>query len=130
MRRMIALIVLWAGLLGAGSPALACATAGAAGDCCPPGAPSGCSQGFEQLDVAATACCVTGSASSPIASAESSRGSQHWERDCGAADPVVIADAFDSLQPSGQSSGFDTAIIDSALPDRSLTYLHTGRLRL
>ena len=41
LRTEVPFIVLVAGLVGAGAPALACAI-GAAGDCCPANAPSGC----------------------------------------------------------------------------------------
>jgi hypothetical protein len=130
MRRLLALILLWAGLLGAGSPAIACASAAAAGDCCPAGAPSGCRQVYEQLDVAATAYCLTRSAPSAVASAERSRGPQLLENDCGSPDPVVIAGAFVPFADDAPSSTSGATIVHSAATDRSLTYLHTGRLRL
>ena len=127
MRRMLALIVLYAALLG-GSPVFACASA--AGDCCPPGDPAGCGQ-TEQRDLAATACCLTGSTQSPAVSAERIREQQPLQHDCGPVDPVAIVTALVSLpHEAGQSSGFDAAINRAAAPDRSLTYLHTGRLRL
>jgi hypothetical protein len=129
MRRIAALIVLWAGLLG-GSPVLACGT-GAAGDCCPPDAPAGCGQTNEPIELAATTCCLTSSAPSPAVSAERGREQQFLKDDCGSADPVGIATALVSLpHEERQSSGFDPAINRAAAPDRSLTYLHTGRLRL
>jgi hypothetical protein len=129
MRRLIALIVLLAGLFGAGSPVIACVAA-AAGDCCPAGAPSGCGQSYEQLKLAATACCLTGSASSPIVSAESSRGLQALARDCGSGDPVISSSTFPSLADAAPSSQIDAVIVRSSATDRSLTYLQTGRLRL
>jgi hypothetical protein len=130
MRRLLALILLWAGLLGAGSPALACASAAAAGDCCPAGAPSGCRQVYEQLDLAATAYSLTRSTPSAVVSAERSRGPQLLENDCGSPDPVVIAGAVVAFAHNAPPSIFDAPIVHSAATDRSLTYLHTGRLRL
>jgi hypothetical protein len=120
MRRLIALIVICAGLLGAGSAALACATAAATGDCCPPGAPSGCIEMYQQLDAAPMAC-VTSSAASQILSAERGHGS---------ADPAIVAGTLGSLPQLARSSRPHAPIIRSAPTDRSLTYLHTGRLRL
>jgi hypothetical protein len=120
MRRLIAFIVICAGLLGAGSVAFACATAAATGDCCPAGAPSGCIQMYEQLDAAVTACSVTSTAPSSVLSAD--RG--HDSPDS------IIAGDLDWLAEHVQSSGLDAAFIRSAPTDRSLTYLHTGRLRL
>jgi len=130
MRRLVALILLSAALLGIGSPAIACASAAAAGDCCPAGAPSGCRQVYEQLDLAATAYCLTRSAPSAVVSAERSGGAQFLENDGGSADPAIIVGAFVSSADHVLSSIFDAAIVHSAARDRSLTYLHTGRLRL
>jgi hypothetical protein len=121
MRRLLALIVICAGLLGAGSAAFACATAAATGDCCPPGAPSGCIEMYQQLDAAPSASCVTSSAASPVLSAERGHGS---------ADPVIVARTPGLLPELVRSSRLDASIILSAPPDRSRTYLHTGRLRL
>jgi hypothetical protein len=121
MRRLIAFIVICAGLLGAGSAAFACATAAATGDCCPPGAPSGCIEMYKQLNAAPTASCVTSSAASQILSAERGRGS---------ADPVIVAGTPGPLPQLVRSSVLDGSVIRSAPTDRSLTYLHTGRLRL
>jgi hypothetical protein len=121
MRRLIALIVICAGLLGAGSAALACASAAATGDCCPPGAPSGCIEMYQQLDAAPIASCVTSSAASQILSADRGHGS---------ADPAIIAGTPGSPPDLARSSRLDPPIIRSAPTDRSLTYLHTGRLRL
>ena len=121
MRRLIALIVICAGLLGAGSAAFACATAAATGDCCPPGAPSGCIEMYQQLDAAPAASCVTSSATSPVLALERGHGS---------ADPGIVARTPGPIPQLVRSSGLDASIIFSAPPDRSLTYLHTGRLRL
>jgi hypothetical protein len=121
MRRLIAFIVIVAGLLGAGSAAVACASAAATGDCCPRGAPSGCIEMYKHLDAAPTASCVTSSAASQILSVERGRGS---------ADPVMVAGTPGSLPQLVRSSRLDGSIIRSAPTDRSLTYLHTGRLRL
>jgi hypothetical protein len=64
-------------------------------------------------------------------SAERGREQQLVQHDCGSADPVVIVGALASLpRDSIGSSAFDAAITRAAAPDRSLTYLHTGRLRL
>jgi hypothetical protein len=121
MRRLIALIVIFAGLLAAGSAALACASAAATGDCCPAGAPSGCIEMYQQLDAAPTVFCVTSVTPSPVMSAERGRGPM---------DPVIVAATLGLPADLAHSSGFNGTIVDSAPTDRSLTYLHTGRLRL
>lgn len=121
MRRLIALLVLCAGLLVSGSAALACASAAATGDCCPPGAPPGCVGMYEQLDAALSAACVTskGIASTPAA-------------DCnhGSSDPLAAAGTQPPLTALMRHTTFEQAVIRSPLIDRSSTYLQTGRLRL
>lgn len=130
MRRLIALLVVWAGLLAAGSPALACATAAAAGDCCPPGAPSGCSQTYAQLDVVANICCVSAPAPSQIVSVESVRERHVLQQDNGSHDPLVIVSKSNALTEFQQRFQFTAPLVSSASTDAALTYLHTGRLRL
>jgi hypothetical protein len=119
MRRLIALFVLWIGLVGAGSSAFACATAAATGDCCPPGTDAGCSQTYEQLAVDAAIGCVTAAAPSRVV-----------QRDCGSADPVAPAAAVRALVDFGHLPCCEAPRACPARTDASLTYLHTGRLRL
>jgi hypothetical protein len=76
---------------------------------------------YQQLDAAPSASCVTSSAASPVLSAERSRGS---------ADPVIVALMPGALAQLVRSSRLDARSVRSAPTDRSLTYLHTGRLRL
>lgn len=130
MRRSIAMLVLWIGLLGAGSPAFACATAAAGGDCCPPGTASGCSQTYEQLDVEATVCCITAAAPSQIVAVERSREADLVQRDGGSAEPIVAAAALRSFADLRQRLCFEAPASRLVHTDASLTYLRTGRLRL
>src|SRR5215207_511260 len=129
MRRFIAFLVLWAGLVGAGSPAFACATAAAAGDCCPPGAPR-CTQAYEQLGIEATVCCITAAAPSQLVSAERGRELQPIQDDCRSTDPVATGSASFRLPNPASPARFNPPRVSSALRDDSLTYLRTGRLRL
>jgi hypothetical protein len=119
MRRSIALFVLWIGLVGAGSSAFACATAASLGDCCPPGTDAGCNQTYEQLAVDAAIGCVTAVASSQVV-----------QRDCGSADPVVTVAAASAFIDSSHLPSCEAPRACPARTDASLTYLHTGRLRL
>ena len=130
MRRFIAFLILWAGLLGAGAPAVACATAAAAGDCCPPGAPAGCTQPYEQLDIEATVCCITGAAPSQMVSAERGRELQAVQDDCRSADPLAIVSSSFSVPELRSPLRFNASNVSSARTDATLTYLRTGRLRL
>ena len=130
MRRFIAFLVLWAGLLGAGSPAFACAAAASAGDCCPPGAPSGCTQAYEQLDIEATVCCITAAAPSQMVSAEPGRELQAVQDDCRSADPIAIVSTSFPLPNLRSPPRLNASNVYSAHTDATLTYLRTGRLRL
>jgi hypothetical protein len=129
MHRLLAILVLCVGLVGAGTPALACATAAAAGDCCPPGAPADCLQIYEQADAAAVACCITAAAPSAMVAAEPSRELPVAQCDHGSADPIT---AVTSLFPilDRRDSQLATPVTSAARTDASLTYLHTARLRL
>lgn len=129
MQRLFAILVLCVGLIGAGSPALACATAAAAGDCCPPGAPTDCTQIYEQLDTEAAVCCTTATAPSAMVVAEPSRELQVAQFDHGSADPIAaVTSLFLSLDR--RDSQLATPVSTAARTDASLTYLHTARLRL
>jgi hypothetical protein len=130
MRLFIAFLVLWAGLLGAGSPAFACASAAAAGDCCPPGAPTGCTQAYGQLGIEATVCCITAAAPSQMVSAERGRELHAIQDDCRSADPIAIVSTSFSLLDRRSPPLFNACHDFSARTDASLTYLRTGRLRL
>jgi hypothetical protein len=124
------MLVVWAGLMGAGAPAFACATAAASGDCCPPGAPTGCTQVYEQLDLEASVCCITAVAPAQIVATESGRELLLKQHDHESADPVVLAAPPCSLPDPGSTSRLDGPHVSAAYTDASLTYLHTGRLRL
>ena len=130
MRRLLAMLIVWAGLIGAGAPAFACATAAAAGDCCPASAPSGCTSVYEQVGVEATICCATVAAPSLVAFVEPGRQLQVAQCDHGATDPVPAVASLVSVADLRGPERFALADIASAPTDASLTYLHTGRLRL
>jgi hypothetical protein len=129
MRRLFALFVLWVGLIAAGAPAFACATAAAAGNCCPVDGPFGCAQLYEQLGAEATACCVTAAAPSVMVSAEWSRELHIAQSDHGSVDPVAAVASLPSILHR-RDSQLALPIPAPAHTDASLTYLHTARLRL
>jgi hypothetical protein len=129
MRRLFALLVVWVGLITAGAPAFACATAAAAGNCCPSDAPSGCAQLYEQLGAQATVCCATAAAPSVMVSAESSRELHIAQSDHGSVDPIAAAASLSSIL-NLRDSRLALPVPAPAYSDASLTYLHTARLRL
>src|SRR5262245_30353784 len=126
MRRFLALLMVWAGLLGAVAPALACVTA--ADDCCPANAPSGCTPVYEQLGCGLSVCCVTAPAPAQMVAAEPGRELQQSDR--GSADPVGLTASFASSLDSPRADRLAVPVLSAQLTDASLTYLHTGRLRL
>ena len=121
MRRFLSVLMVLAGLIGAG-PAFACAAAAAAGDCCPPDAPSGCTTVYEQIGVEQSIWCVAVASPARVVAAEG--------RHQGSPDPNVLpvspAASLD-VRPAGRVVAL---LFSSRLADASLTYLHTGRLRL
>lgn len=127
MRRFLALLMVFAGLIGAGAPAFACA-AGAAGDCCPANAPSGCTPEYAQFGVEQSACCATAAAPVQMVAAEPSREVQ--ARNPGSPDPNVLPVSFVSSLDLRDTSRVAAPAFSARCPDASLTYLHTGRLRL
>jgi len=129
MRRLLSLLLLWVGLIGAGAPAFACTTAAAAGDCCPPGRASGCTEVYAQLGSDAIVCCISAAASSALVTVEPGREPQlaHCER--GSADPIATAASAHAILDV-RGSNLVLPVITAARTDSSLTYLHTARLRL
>lgn len=130
MRRFIALLIVCAGFLGAGSPAFACASAAAAGDCCPSGTSSGCTQVYEQLDIDASICCFTAAAPSQLVVADQGRELQRVQLERRSADPVHAGALAPVLVDSRYSTLLDDPAVSASRTDASLTYLLTGRLRL
>jgi hypothetical protein len=122
MRRYLAMLMVWVGLIGAGVPAFACASAAAAGDCCPPNAPSGCTSVYEQIGVVQSMCCVTAAAPAQMVAAE---GRSH-----GSPDPNVLPVSPASSLDVRRADYVVEPLFSVRLTDASLTYLHTGRLRL
>jgi len=131
MRRLFALLVICAGLLGVTAPALACVAAALAGDCCPPGQTTGCGEQapIERVEAPAVAvCCLSAPVTSPIVAIESARKAQ-GERVDSSPEPLPV------IGPIAASVALDVRParappIGASFVDASLTYLQTGRLRL
>jgi hypothetical protein len=127
MHRFHALLLVFAGLIGAGAPAFACASA-AADDCCPANAPSGCTPEYQQLGVEQSVCCATAAAAAQIVAAEPGREVQG--RNPGSPDPNVLPVSPASSLVSRHVGRPVAPLFAARCTDASLTYLHTGRLRL
>jgi hypothetical protein len=128
MRRFLTLLLLLAGLIGASVPAFACAAADA-GECCPANAPSGCSQAYEQLASEASVCCVSTTAPARIVAPEPGRELQ-IQGDRGSPDPAALTIASASSLNRHHCCQLAALPHSAEYADASLTYLHTGRLRL
>jgi hypothetical protein len=125
--RWMASLVLWVGVLGIASPALACATvAPAHRDCCPDGAPSPCGGG----QPGKLACCVTAPTPAPAAAVSVSTQQKVQDRTTGTPDPVLLVTW---LQTLATAPGVLEPFAPHASPPRNeatLIYLQTRRLRL
>lgn len=126
MRRFLALLMVFAGLIGACAPAFACAP-GAAGNCCPPNAP-GCTPAYEQFGVEPSMCCVAAADPVQMIAAEPARDVQ--ERNPGSPGPNVLPVSSASSPELRAAGTVDAPLFSARCTDASLTYLHTGRLRL
>ena len=127
LRRLTALWILSIVLLGAGSPAFACAF----GDCCAPtGAPSPCKGGAPGAAVVAeaTSCCLVAPAPASSVSIAPVRSSA--EGQLGFASPALALTPA-SFAPSHwpETHSIDP-VTHSHRDNASQTYLHTARLRL
>jgi hypothetical protein len=125
MRLSTALLVLWTALIGALAPTLACAASQSGGDCCPPDAPADCriAWSFDRADETAA-----------VARAHSieSTGAQLADADDGGSPDSSALPAAAFQFPSDRylhSLSFGVPASEF-VADATLTYLHTGRLRL
>jgi len=127
MRRLIALLVVWIGLLGAAGPAFACASS--ARDCCPPDAPAPCeSQKTPDPGLAsASVCCASVPAPSALASLESVRKTV---ADADSAPDVVAPLSGPIAASATHQTDPEEHLSFSPRTDASLTYLRIGRLLL
>ena len=129
MRRRVALLLLWVGLLGTALPTLACAAG--IGECCPAQAPYICGGNAGLVGITAAALCCS-SAPRPA-----------YVLSVGPADPRARASLHASGSPdalrlgrwaafSADFPGPDVTFVATAAhrTDGQLSYLRTGRLRL
>jgi hypothetical protein len=125
---LVAALVVWIGVLGIASPVLACTSmAFVERDCCPQGTPAPC--GGDRA--AALECCVAAppavTAAVVIAKAEQLQIDPRSD----SPDPVILPAWLETLSPRGPPS---LQVVDldrlGSNTDATLTYLHTGRLRL
>lgn len=130
LHRLTAVLLVWFGLALA-APALACSLAAAGGDCCPADAsfPCGSDVPSYRVDAAVATCCVSATASSPAIEVADTIRQLHWQID---SSPDSLAfPAHVTPRPDAAVLSRLTQLSDSpARTDATLTYLHTGRLRL
>ena len=126
-RRLTASLVLLACLLGIVQPALACANAAWRTDCCPGGSTGGTDQRMHPPSpgMDAHSCCTLRAAVTPSPSTIRGRTDQ------GQASAPPAAVDLPTMAPFGHLLALRAPVVQ--LPDhlnKSLTYLHTARLRL
>jgi hypothetical protein len=127
LQRLMALLVLWAGLLGVGSQALACVTSAPADDCCPPGVPSPCGDPGTSGSTPTTICCVV--APTPDSIVASNVCQPEAKRSFGSPGPLGPPTAT-AQATSACRVAIPTLSHSPLHSDARLTYLRTGRLRL
>jgi hypothetical protein len=129
LRRLALSLVLWVGVLGVASPALACAaTAALERDCCPEGMPSPCEGGSG--DPSATLCCVAAPAPAQAVAAESGRTQLERAHDSGSPDPFIVSAWLATFVRDGSLPARISSSSSAYRTDATLTYLLTRRLRL
>ena len=130
-RRLTAVLVISAGLLGLAHPALACSIDAFDTDCCSTGSRSPCDRGAVQpaVAMATTLCCLAGTTALSSISVDTARTSAAVTPDVSSPDP--LAPPAGSL--ASRSSSVPRAMNRSmgvGCKGAALTYLRTGRLRL
>jgi hypothetical protein len=129
-RRLAASLMLWVGVLALASPVLACgAVSTPVRDCCPEGAPSPCDNGGGSQGIAA--CCAAAPIASSAAAIESSRSQHERSPDSESPDPLILSAWFDTfVAPTAPEPLLYLLAGPPPGRDATLTWLHTGRLRL
>lgn len=124
MRRLTALLVLWVGLLGAISPAFACAMMTGGGDCCPADASTECRQAwaFERLESASAAMYCLAPAMPSQVIAIDARNPHKFQHDCWAPQFSAVASAAACADLTPRRA-FIAPVRSDARTDATLTYL-------
>ena len=130
LRRVTALLVIWASLLAAATPALACTLA--SGSCCPGHATGWCGSPDRELrsDATDTQCCAASPTHSQGVSVAPRRSALVLARVSDSWIPVAMDHWSSTAQdaPAGRPVLISSGLTHRA--DAALAYLRTGRLRL
>ena len=133
LRRLTAIVVIWASLLWAVGPALACSLSAFSKDCCPAGTSAPCAGqagSAQHFDTVEVPCCASGQATVADVAIDSGRTSHERGHYPTSPDPIVLI----AWSVSWLASVHTTPTLPSRVrPPPSfaaLTYLHTARLRL
>jgi hypothetical protein len=128
-RRFVQAFLVWISLIGLIPAALACAQTMAERDCCPPGHISmPCDDEQGPASIEAAACCATPS----VAPSAIQAVGEHHASALPVLDSSPACLTSPTLPPSASHGYFKRSADppETILPDRSLTYLQTARLRL
>lgn len=132
LHRLTAVLAMSVALLGIASPVLACAVTTALDEnCCPPEAPSPCSNGEVEYDFATTAayCCVAAPAPSQAVSVDAGRSVPERKLDSGSPDALALP-IWMACSTVPNPPDVITPHVSASRTDAAQTYLRTGRLRL
>jgi hypothetical protein len=128
-RRLAASLMLWVGVLALSSPVLACGASMMPGrDCCPEGTHAPCDNGGVPKGIAA--CCSAAPIVSQAAAVEPSRIQHEQPLNSGTPDPLILSAWFHTFDARAVPLLLIPWSEGSPARDATLTYLHTGRLRL
>jgi hypothetical protein len=133
LRRLTAIVVIWASLLWAAAPALACSLSAFNKDCCPAGTSAPCAGqagSARHFDAVEMPCCASGQATVADAAIDSGHTSHERGHYPASPDPfVLIAWSASWLAPVPTTPGSPSRVRPPP-SFAALTYLHTARLRL
>jgi hypothetical protein len=130
IRRLAASLLLWVGVLALASPVLACGSPESPPrDCCPEGMPSPC--GGTDAPAAVPVCCAALPIVTQAVTVEAPRAQHEQPLDPGSPDPLLLAVWLHSIAAAADPSAPPSVSCELDLGrTATLTYLHTGRLRL
>jgi len=130
MRRWVAMLAVWAVLLGGALPTLAC-TLNSSDSCCPSGSQRPCTGvSGATLDCAQSAGCNVAPALTRVHTASAARIRLEPNHVSHSADPVAVMPWVLAAQAPQQALGSVAHLVLSHRDNESLTYLRTARLRL
>jgi hypothetical protein len=133
LRRLTAIVVIWASLFWAVAPALACSLSAFSKDCCPAGTSAPCAgqaRSAHHFDTVEVPCCASGQATVADVAIDSGRASHEGGHCPASPDPIVLIAWSASWLAPVPTTPTIPSWVRPPPGSAALTYLHTARLRL